>query len=111
VKYKKNTRFPSYSESIGAAGSYVDTFDDSEAIRGARIQIVTIGANCTIKTQESGDGVTWADLDSNTTTGFKAKVSPYARYVRTRVDNAGGGAESCVWNYINEYDHYDITRG
>ena len=110
--HRKETRFPSYSESVpvGSPG-FTEVFDEPEGIRGARIQIVTVGANCTIKTQESGDGTTWADLDSYTTTGFKAKVTPYARYVRTIVNNAGGGAEACVWNYINEYDHYNVTRG
>jgi hypothetical protein len=109
--HKRNTRSPSFSETVPATGSFTEVFPDCEAIRKSRLQVATVGANCTIKTQESIDGVNWVDLNSETTTGLKTAVSPFAKHVRTRVENAGGSGEACAWSFMNEYDYYDVTRG
>ena len=108
--YQKVTETNAYSESVpqGSPG-YTDALTDGGEVRKTRLQIGTIGANCTIKTQESVDGANWVDLDSNTSTGLKAAVTPFAGNVRVIVDNSDPSAEACEFSLLIERDHYQIV--
>lgn len=108
--WQKVTETNDYSETVPVASpGYTDVITDAGEIRKMRMQIGTIGADCTIKTQECIDGTNWVDLETHTTTGMKTAVTPYSGNVRVIVNNVGGAGQACAWSILIERDHYQIV--
>jgi len=110
--FKKHTKVLEFSKTVPASpGAYNADIPEPFIARKSRMQIVSLGANVTIKTQESFDGTTWVDLESHTTTGIKTEVKPFAPYLRTRMENGDASSQSAEWYYILEYEYHEIHRG